>query len=98
MPDKCVRLVITGKVQGVGFREFARQRADCLSIKGYVRNRRDGSLEILALGDEKAVNSFIKECRRGPLMTHIEGFKESAADPAECSSDEDEDGFYVRGF
>jgi len=60
------RLRITGKVQGVGFRYALQEAADRLGVTGWVRNRRDGSVEALVQGDPAAVDATIAWARRGP--------------------------------
>lgn len=60
------RYVVTGRVQGVGFRDSAAQAALALGVHGWVRNRRDGAVEALAQGDADAVDRFVEWCRKGP--------------------------------
>lgn len=72
---KAVQIRITGKVQNVGFRNFAKRKADEHKIKGYVKNAPDGSIEILAEGDDFRLEKFIRECRRGPLLAAIKEVK-----------------------
>jgi len=57
---------IEGDVQGVGFREFAMREANALKLKGWVRNRADGSVEALASGPTKIVEAFVSLCMKGP--------------------------------
>lgn len=57
---------IEGNVQGVGFRAFAIQGARQLRLKGWVRNRADGSLEALVAGTTKAIENFVSACIQGP--------------------------------
>ena len=59
-------LVISGRVQGVGFRFYMERKARDLGITGWVRNRRDGSVESLVHGDPSAVETIIEWARRGP--------------------------------
>jgi acylphosphatase len=66
-----VRLRITGKVQGVGYRIWATRRASSLGLRGWVRNRRDGSVEVLATGEPDAVAAFIEACRDGPRGAQV---------------------------
>lgn len=61
-----VRLVIRGRVQGVGYRWWARGEALRLNLDGWVRNRADGSVELLAAGPALAVAHLADLCRRGP--------------------------------
>jgi acylphosphatase len=57
---------IEGQVQGCGFRDFAVREADARKLKGWVRNRSDGSLEAVASGPTKEVEAFIAVCMKGP--------------------------------
>lgn len=61
-----VHFEISGRVQGVGFRWFARERARALGLAGWVRNRADGSVEVAAEGPDGDVNAFVLELRDGP--------------------------------
>jgi acylphosphatase len=63
---RSVRLVITGRVQGVGYRIWAERTVAPLGIRGWVRNRSDGAVELRATGDEAAVEALIDACRHGP--------------------------------
>ena len=67
-----VKLIIRGKVQGVGFRYHAAHQAAKFDIKGYVKNLADGSIEIVGQTAMKSkLDLFIRECRRGPLLSKI---------------------------
>ncbi len=59
-------LVIHGRVQGVGFRFSMAHEARRLSLAGWVRNRRDGSVELAVSGEDQAVDALIAACRKGP--------------------------------
>src|SRR5471032_548560 len=61
-----------GRVQGVGYRAFVEYRALQRGIEGWVRNRRDGSVEAVFAGPEKMVMSMIEACRFGPLPAHVD--------------------------
>ena len=61
-----VRLRITGNVQGVGYRLWATRQAARLGLRGWVRNRADGSVEALVTGDSDPVAAMIEACRTGP--------------------------------
>jgi acylphosphatase len=60
------RVAVRGRVQGVGFRWFAREHARRLGLAGWVRNCADGSVEAAAAGSDAAVEEFLAVLRRGP--------------------------------
>ena len=64
-------LRITGRVQGVGYRAWAIETAARLGLRGWVRNRRDGSVEALVIGDEDGVAAMIEACRNGPFAARV---------------------------
>lgn len=70
-------IVVTGLVQGVGFRYFAVMKARGLDIQGWVRNRFDGSVEAEAQGDEDAVAIFVSALRQGPQWAEVENVQVS---------------------
>ncbi len=63
---------VVGRVQGVGFRWFVRERADALGLAGWVRNRSDGSVELLVSGDAAATDQFLAAVRRGPKHARVD--------------------------
>ena len=65
-------LKITGRVQGVGYRHFMTRSAQELHVTGWVRNRRDGSVEAVVAGSAEAVHSMIERARRGPLHAMVD--------------------------
>ena len=74
------RVVVSGKVHQVGFRDFAIRKAQALGVTGWVRNRNDGTVEILASGEEDAVASLVEACRAGPRLArvdHVEAYVEA---------------------
>ena len=77
----CKRLIISGRVQGVGFRPWMVERARALGVSGWVRNRLDGSVEALVAGDTAAVEELLRLCRRGPRMAEVVSIEEELADP-----------------
>ena len=68
---RSVRLRITGRVQGVGYRAWAMDRARRLGLHGWVRNRTDGSVELLAIGEDNKVDELIEACREGPFAARV---------------------------
>ncbi|MCW5748991.1 MAG: acylphosphatase [Alphaproteobacteria bacterium] len=85
-----LRARIRGRVQGVGYRDWTMRRADALGLRGWVRNRQDGSVEAVFAGPRAAVERMIADCRRGPTLARTDGIDiEPAAWPAD-------DGFALR--
>lgn len=66
-----VKIVVTGVVQGVGFRFFVMRVAENLGVTGKVRNRFDGSVEVEAEGTRSALEALVKEVRIGPRMASV---------------------------
>jgi len=64
-------LRIAGRVQGVGFRAWTMDTAQRLGLRGWVRNRADGTVEALITGDEEAVTTMIELCRQGPRAARV---------------------------
>ncbi len=71
MDSRRVSLRIRGRVQGVSYRESARAEAVRLGLKGWVRNRDDGSVEAVAEGPADALESFVSWSRRGPPQARV---------------------------
>lgn len=74
------RLVIAGRVQGVGFRDWMMRMARSLGLAGWVRNRADGTVEALVAGDSAAVEELLRACRRGPRLAHVTSIEEDLAE------------------
>jgi acylphosphatase len=85
-----VRFVIQGRVQGVGYRWWAVGEARRLKLDGWVRNRADGSVELVAVGAPEALERLQAACRRGPPPAEVTSVERSAAE------DEGYDGFHER--
>ena len=66
-----VRLRIIGRVQGVFFRKSTKDKADELGVLGWVRNDRDGTVEIMATGDKEILEKFISWCKKGPPLSKV---------------------------
>lgn len=73
------RYVVRGRVQGVGFRWFARHEALRLGLRGFARNLPDGSVEVLAEGPEDELRLFEVALGRGPRLARVDGVEASAA-------------------
>ncbi|MEX0851797.1 MAG: acylphosphatase [Bauldia sp.] len=69
--ERAVRLIVTGRVQGVGYRAFVEDRAEALDLAGWVRNRRDGSVEVVVAGHAEAVEAMVSACRNGPRAANV---------------------------
>ena len=80
-----MRLVVRGRVQGVGFRAWTVRTARALGISGWVRNRRDGSVEILAAGSAEALARLADACQRGPPAAAVRDVAQEAADPPDTT-------------
>ncbi len=75
------KLLISGTVQGVGYRFFAQRAAARHQIRGYVKNLADGRVEALVEGDEKAVEAFKRDLTTGPKFSNVEQVEEIVLDP-----------------
>jgi acylphosphatase len=80
MPRAAIRLQVEGRVQGVGFRWWTVRQAHALGLDGWVRNRRDGSVEVLAIGEPKALEALIDACGRGPAGAEVRALTQSPAE------------------
>jgi len=80
MSDAICHVMIRGRVQGVGYRYWVEQKAMARSLEGWVRNRRDGSVEAVFAGPADAVSGMIALCRRGPASARVDAVAEEPAD------------------
>ena len=71
MSETSKKIRIHGLVQGVFYRGWSVETARALGVRGWVRNRRDGSVEMLLVGNEAAVNRMIERCREGPMSAQV---------------------------
>lgn len=85
MAERIARLRITGVVQGVGFRAFVEDAANRLGACGWVRNRRDRSVEAVVAGSPDIVGEMIVACRRGPTGSSVEAVEIEEADAADLA-------------
>ena len=90
MPIITRQVRVTGRVQGVFFRQWTKEQALALGVSGWVRNLPDGSVEALVSGEEKAVAELVKRMRSGPPAAKVATLIEEPSDQASG------DGFTVR--
>ena len=83
-------VVVRGRVQGVGYRAFVEDEAIRRGLTGWVRNRRDGTVEALFIGDEPALRDMEASCRRGPSLAVVSRLDRFDA------TDDGSDGFEAR--
>jgi acylphosphatase len=77
--DTAVHLRIEGRVQGVAYRDWATREALNLGLRGWVRNRRDGSVEALLIGPQAAIDAMIQACWQGPRLASVTAITPSPA-------------------
>jgi acylphosphatase len=75
------KFIISGLVQGVGFRFFTQRSAARHQVWGYVRNLEDGRVEAVAQGDEKSVKAFMEDLTTGPVFARVEDIEETVLEP-----------------
>ena len=76
---KTRQIRVTGRVQGVGYRDALRREALRLGVRGWVRNRRDGSVEALLQGEPDQLEALVAWARRGPPLAAVARVEEAAA-------------------
>lgn len=84
MSDVTQRLVISGRVQGVGFRYWTAREAERRDLSGWVRNLPDGTVEALVSGSEPAVRDMVAACERGPRLANVVSVEASPAEPPDA--------------
>ena len=82
MSDVRVRAVVQGRVQGVFYRDSCRDQAQRLGVRGSVRNRPDGTVEVVAEGPRDTVEQFLMWCRQGPPRATVTGLTVTDEVPA----------------
>ena len=92
---RIIRIVVEGRVQGVGFRAFVEREASRLQLDGWVRNCRDGSVEAVAAGPRAIVETFVALTRRGPFASRVDALRLDEADEAALSENSARRGFTV---
>ncbi|KQN26924.1 acylphosphatase [Sphingomonas sp. Leaf33] len=66
------RVLVSGRVQQVGYRDYVVRQAQKLGVKGWVRNLSDGRVELLADADSMVLDEFLAKCREGPRLARID--------------------------
>lgn len=84
------RFVVAGKVQGVFFRAGTREQARALGLRGYARNRPDGRVDVLAVGDDAAIDRLAAWLRQGPPTARVDELER-----LDASADEAGEGFEI---
>ena len=69
---KIIKAIVSGKVQGVGYRMATRDRATQLNVRVYVQNLSNGDVKIIALGEDSSINSLIKWAKSGPSSAVVD--------------------------
>ena len=69
--NSAYKIIVQGRVQGVGYRWFSMQIAQQLEIKGYIKNLFNGDVEVFAQGDDASVQQFIDQLRKGPSFSNV---------------------------
>jgi acylphosphatase len=80
---KRASIIVRGQVQGVGFRVFIRDRARQLALTGWVRNRADGSIEVVAEGEHKRLQQLVVLCNNGPPEAIVQDMTVEWQEPSE---------------
>ena len=84
------RWQVTGRVQGVGYRNYVQKHALRAGVTGYAKNIGDGSVEVYALGTDEQLKAISGYVRRGPMLAEVRTVDERAAEPVGY------DGFHIR--
>ncbi len=88
---KTIRAIVEGRVQGVCFRDYTHRQAGQLKLTGWVRNRRDGSVEVVLRGTEDNVTTMLEWLGQGPPMSRVDTLRTS-----EVTTNEEYTDFEVR--
>jgi len=78
-----IRAIVRGRVQGVGYRAWVHHQAELRGLQGWVRNRRDGSVEALFSGPAETVRAMLEACQQGPAAARVDAVDTS--DPEESA-------------
>ncbi|MBL6988642.1 MAG: acylphosphatase [Bacteriovoracaceae bacterium] len=78
MEKKAIKIKVNGRVQGVCYRHNAAKMAKKLGIVGYAKNLPDGSVELVAQGNQQGITQFINWCGQGPTMSKVDELTQEA--------------------
>ena len=81
MSEVIRQVTIRGRVQGVGYRAWLAHTAEAMGLQGWVRNRRDGSVEATLAGGDHVVSEMIARCQHGPSAARVEAVVAETAQP-----------------
>ena len=84
------RVIVSGRVQGVFFRDTTRRRAEAVGVAGWIRNAPDGTVEAVFEGEPRAVEEMVEFCRRGPGRAEVSSVEVTDEEPEGLS------GFEIR--
>jgi acylphosphatase len=73
MKSKVLKIRVRGRVQGVGYRRFAQRKANDCGVFGWARNLYNGEVEVLAVGQDSALEQYLEHLRQGPSFGQVEG-------------------------
>lgn len=68
---KTIQLIINGRVQGVYFRAYTQKQAVKLGVTGFVSNKEDGSVKVIACAEQENLDTFINWCHKGPMLAKV---------------------------
>lgn len=85
MSDAISHIIVRGQVQGVGYRAFVEDEAAMRGLEGWVRNRRDGSVEAVFAGPAEEVAMMIDACRKGPWSAKVEAVDQRQGTPEQLA-------------
>lgn len=83
MRHATLHVIVEGRVQGVGYRAFVEREANTRNLKGWVRNRSDGSVEAVFAGVDEEVQSMIVACHRGPRLSLVRAVRTAEHPPGD---------------
>jgi acylphosphatase len=96
MDVKRYHIIVSGRVQGVGYRYFTRDAAQSLGLSGWVRNMNGGGVEIEAEGDRADIDRLVEELRRGPPLSRVSGVEVQGMAATGRGPEEGGGGFVIR--